>query len=197
MIQAFPLSWPAAYPRTNRPQPGRFSTSFAVARDQIIREIKLLGGRDLIISTNIPVKNDGMPYASFRKPDDAGVAVYFMFKGNQVAFACDKWQKIEDNMQGIRKTIESIRGIERWGVSDMLNRTFQGFKALPEGGSASAENPNGSRWWAILGVDRSDDFGTVKAAWRYKCKVHHPDNGGDPEKFDKIQAAWREYQNTI
>jgi hypothetical protein len=73
-----------------------------------------------------------LPYAKYKTPDDPGVAVYFELNGRSQVFACDKWDRVEDNLQAIRKTIEAIRGIERWGSSEMLNRIYKGFQALPE-----------------------------------------------------------------
>lgn len=185
MIEAYPLTWPLNYPRTKFPQSARFDTNFATARDAIIREIKLLGGKSIVLSTNIPLRNDGLPYANFSKPKDAGVALYFTFQNEPVVFACDKWDRIEDNMQAIRKTIEAIRGLERWGVSDMLKRAFTGFKALP----ASA---NEQSCWDILGVSMDASNDKIKEAYRQKIKIHHPDKGGDAEQFQKVQKAYEE-----
>ncbi len=52
-----------------------------------------------------------------------------------------------DNIQAIRKTIEAMRGLERWGVSDMLQRTFSGFKALPDQTGIGKE-----AWWIVFWV---------------------------------------------
>jgi hypothetical protein len=48
-----------------------------------------------------------------------------------MCFACDRWDSVADNVQAIRKTIEALRGIERWGTGDMVQRAFAGFVALP------------------------------------------------------------------
>lgn len=34
-------------------------------------------------------------------------------------------------MRAIEKTIEALRGLERWGAKEMVNAPFRGFKALP------------------------------------------------------------------
>lgn len=186
MIEAYPLCWPVGYARTKRPQDARFKTTFAIARDCIIEEIKRLGGKSPIISTNIPLKRDGLPYASFRQPEDAGVAVYFTYQGQQVVFACDKWNRIHDNMQAIRKAIEAIRGLERWGVSDMLKRAFTGFKALSQN---VEENLS---WFEILGCSEYADEEEIKSAYRKAAKKYHPDNSetGSAEKFKRIKTAY-------
>lgn len=185
MIEAFPLQWPLGFPRTKHQQPARFDTSFAGARDAIVDEIKRFGGRNVVISTDIPLRNDGLPYASYKIPKDCGVAVYFDFEKESVVFACDKWNRVEDNMQAIRKTIEAMRGLDRWGVSDMLKRAFTGFKALPE-------QPAGRKWWEVLGVEKDASPESIKTAYRVLLHHTHPDKGGTAERFLEVQKAYRE-----
>lgn len=44
--------------------------------------------------------------------------------------------------------------------------------------------------WNVLGVSRDSDEETVKKAYRKLAMKHHPDKGGDPEKFKEIQSAY-------
>lgn len=44
--------------------------------------------------------------------------------------------------------------------------------------------------WETLGVSRDSDEETVKKAYRKLAMKHHPDKGGDPEKFKEIQNAY-------
>lgn len=130
-VEAYPLSWPAGWPRSKYPQSARFDTSFTSARDGLFREIKLLGGTHVVLSSNLSLRRDGIPLAGQRQPSDKGVAVYFYRRGKQMAFACDRWNKIEDNIRAVAKTIEAVRGIDRWGASEMMERAFTAFEALP------------------------------------------------------------------
>jgi hypothetical protein len=184
MIEAYPLQWPVGYPRTQWKKSARFDTNFANARDAIVNEIKRFRGKDIVISTDIPVKNDGFPYASFKTPKDCGVAVYFTYENNQVVFACDKWDRVEDNMQAIRKTIEAMRGLDRWGVSDMLNRAFTGFTAIPE--------KVNSNWWDVLECSKNSTVEEITKAYYAKAKKVHPDKGGSNEEFSKVNAAYEQ-----
>ena len=185
MIEAYPLVWPVGYPRTKHTQSARFDTNFAKSRDAILAEVRRFGGRNCVISSNIPTKRDGNPYANFSQPADKGIAVYFLYEGEQVVFACDKWNTCEDNLQAIRKAIEAFRGLERWGVSDLLKRAFTGFKALPE-------HTNGSAWWRVLGVNENASPDEIKTAYRNLSKVHHPDLGGDPSMFASVNDAYQQ-----
>lgn len=188
-VDAFPLCWPKGWPRTKRPETARFATSFATARDMLMEELRLMGARNIVLSTNIALRRDGLPYASQKQPDDAGVAVYFEYKQRSMTFACDRWRKVEDNTQAIRKTIEALRGIERWGASDMMERAFTGFQALP----SSASNAAGA-WWVVLEVDHNASPDNVRAAYQRRRKQTHPDHGGTADQFSAVQRAWEQYQ---
>lgn len=184
MIEAFPLHWPQNWPRVKSRRRSRFqNTSFDLERRHLLNEVRRLGGDKTILSTNIPLRRDGAPYASasYAKISDPGVAIYFTYKGKSMSFACDTWDRIEDNMKAVGKTIEAIRGIERWGASDMMERAFTGFQALP-----APKN----EWWEILEVSKSASPDQIKTAYYRLSKVHHPDFGGSTEQMAKLNSAY-------
>lgn len=45
--------------------------------------------------------------------------------------------------------------------------------------------------YEILGVEKSASKDDIKSAFRKKAHEHHPDKGGDPEKFKEINAAYQ------
>ena len=61
--------------------------------------------------------------------------------GEPHALACDRFDRIEDNIAAIAAHIETLRGQERWGVADM-KQAFAGHVALPAP----------EQWWQVLGV---------------------------------------------
>lgn len=185
MAEAYPLEWPAGWPRTKRPGSSRFDVTQARAQTDLLGEIKKLGGRYPIISSMVTLRRDGFPYANQARPDDTGVAVYFEMDGTQKVFACDQYNVVGDNIRAIGKTIEAIRGIKRWGASDLLERTLSAFDALPPPGEAKAP-----LWPTVLGISPDASVEAIEAAFRSKAKKTHPDvPGGSHDAYLAIQAA--------
>lgn len=191
-ITAYPLCWPVGKGRTASwkrersnfgTQKGRISPGRVT--DELLQEIlHRLYGKDLIISTNIRLRLDGMPYADQRKVDDPGVAVYFTYKNKPMCFACDRWIDIHDNLWAIAKTIDALRGIARWGSGDMLEAAFTGFVALPK-------PDKGRKWWQVLELaSEHQSEATVEEAYRRLAMKHHPDRqGGSSAKMAEINVA--------
>lgn len=188
MIEAYPLCWPQGFQRTESPQKSRFSSSFTTTRNNIVKNIKLMGGTLPIISSNIPLRRDGLPYSGMAQPNDRGVAVYFIWKKEQRVLACDRWNKVEDNLHAIELALEAMRGLDRWGVSQIMERAFQGFTALPP--PESEQN-----WWEILGVSRNCSKLHAEEAYKTKIKSAHPDMGGSTHAAAKLNQAIEQARN--
>ncbi|WP_224096551.1 DnaJ domain-containing protein [Pseudoxanthomonas sp. X-1] len=186
-VDAFPLQWPAGWKRTpaNRRERGSFDTAFAKARDGLMAEIGRMGGRLPVLSSNMVLRRDGLPYAQQPRIEDPGIAVYFGYKGQQMCFACDRYATVEANTQAIRKTIEALRGIERWGASDMMERAFTGFAQL-------AAPADVRTWWQVLDVFPEASASDIRAQYQRLRARHHPDRGGKPEDFRAVQTAYEQ-----
>jgi curved DNA-binding protein len=50
-------------------------------------------------------------------------------------------------------------------------------------------------YYSILGVDRTATAEEIKLAFKKLAKQHHPDRGGDPEKFKSINQAYTALSN--
>lgn len=187
----YPLQYPAGWKRTQYPQHSRFQSNSAYSESKDIeRQLKLMGATKVIVNSNMMYRNDGLPYAR-QNVEDTGVAVYFELDGQQQCIPCDKWYKLEDNLRAVSKTIEALRGIERWGAKEMMRAAFTGFKALPE----AVVTPPPTDWWVELGVDQYASKEVIKDAYRRLAKVNHPDNGGSDEYFGKLHRAYEKGMN--
>lgn len=184
MIDHHPLHWPDGVPRTPTYQRrrARFDTSLEVASVGVYDELRRLGATDPILSTNVPTRKDGMPRSTAREPLDPGAAIYFRLDGKPVSMACDRWDRTKDNVQALRKTIEALRGIERWGSSDMVNRAFTGFQSLPASGAED--------WRAVLDIKGHNvPWPAVKARYHELAQRAHPDRGGSDAEMSRLNQA--------
>lgn len=186
-IEAYPLQWPAPWPRTTVRQRSRFDRRMTVAeaRDELLRELRLMGAQRIVLNTNVPVRQDGLPYSNRRDPDDPAVAVYFALGGDQVVIPCDRWDRVQDNLHAVALTVAALRGLERWGAREMVAAAFRGFAALPAGTAGEA-------WWTVLGVAATASEVEVEQAYRRLAKRHHPDAGGDAERFHRVAEAYKQ-----
>ncbi len=198
MTEAYPLSWPLGYKRT-LPQKriySRFIQSPARAQSFLRDELSRLGGKKLIISTNIKVRADGYLYAEMmkKKTEDPGVAIYFSYKDKEVAMCCDQYLLVWENMYALAKGIEGLRGMERWGVSEFLDRAFTGFPGLPAPGEIILANDI----WQTLGFSARPVHKTdVEAAYKRQAMIVHPDKpGGSVEAFQLLQTAYKQALST-
>lgn len=185
MAEAFPLAWPHGWDRTpaHKRKPGAFQATADKARRELLNEIVRLGGNYPVISSNVPLRRDGMPFSegSRAKIADPGVAVYFMKAKRQMVFACDQYDAPWKNIRAIGKTIEAIRGLERWGASDMLERALSAFVALPA---------PGARYRDVLKLNGGPlTREKIDAQYRLLAQERHPDRGGSDEAMSELNAA--------
>jgi hypothetical protein len=191
--QAYPLSWPFGWKRNVNRQRARFgqkdyssswsstkALTVATARSRLQQELERLGARNPVLSTNVELRLDGQPRSDRSPPADPGVAIYFDYKGKPMVLACDKWDRVPDNINALAKHIEAMRGMDRWGVGT-LEQAFTGYRALP------APDP----WWKRLGLSgptRSRE--EINAAYRKASSAAHPDRpGGSHDRMSDVNAA--------
>ncbi len=181
MTEAYPLHWPPGWPRTQYPKRSQFGSHTLHKTVLYLRdELRRLGAKNVVISTNIPIKMDGDPYSRYKTPDDKGVAVYFTLNGEPECFPCDRWDQVEHNIWAVVKTIEALRGLERWGSKDMVKAAFSGFKALPESGTESQ----------IIYFKGCDTLEKLKARKWELAKKLHADRGGHDLAFIEMMQEY-------
>lgn len=199
----FPLDWPPNVPRTRYRDSSAFDKGrgFPAARDGVLKQLELMRVSHVVITSNLPVRASGLPYAAgLGMIQDPGIAVWWVKKGVEHAIACDRWKTCVENMRAIEKTLEAIRGIARWGSAEMVDRAFAGFAALPPGSGVESGivlEPEAKTWRQIFGVDiepwkslpAPDLLAIVKARHREQIKTAHPDQGGNNAEAALLNTA--------
>lgn len=188
-ISAYPLAWPATFPRTKTRDSGRFKTTLAAAIRNVNDSLRLFSSdsgkklENLVISSNVTL--------GVNRPDDTGVAIYFVWDGLQVCIPVDRYNSVEGNLQAIHHIIEARRVELRHGTLALVRASFTGFLALP--------SPNSNNTWQeVLGVLNSEtSIDVVRSAYKALASKHHPDKGGSADKMAEINAAWVQAQKEL
>lgn len=215
VLTRYPLCWPAGWPRTSgisrvpskfskgeRKYSSDYTSSWRARKDlsvfdgvsRVIVELERMSIRqdDMLVSTNIPTRLDGLPRSDSAKPQDVGAAVYWRDrKGRDRCMAIDRYDTVAGNLAAIAATLEALRAVERHGGAVILDRAFTGFTALPS--NAPAE------WRDVLGLqpgERNRDV--IRSAYMTRRGAAHPDRaGGDATEFNRVQQAWEQAQREI
>lgn len=144
------------------------------------REIVLLRATLPVLSTNVELRLDGMPYSNRRAVEDPGAAVYFQLRGKPIVLACDRYQRVEDNVAALAAHIDAMRKIERHGVGT-VEQMFAGFTALPPAMSLTD-------WRAEL--DEPKTLADAEATYKRKAFESHPDQpSGSHVAMSRLNAA--------
>lgn len=187
MTQAYPLTWPQGFPRSQRRGDATFKTSLPGALKNVQDSLRLFGSdsgkkvEHVVISSNCTLGE--------ARPADSGVAVWFVWDGRQVCVAVDRYAKVEHNLQAIYHIIEARRTELRHGGLAIVRATFTGFVALPA--------PHQHDWRSVLDLGADAKLEDAERQYKALRSRHHPDKGGDTEKFDAVQKAWERAQEAL
>lgn len=200
-ITAFPLAWPPGWKRTPVRAEGNFRTGSSPASSkpitisQATQRLRLELGRmgvhernGLIVSSNLQLRQDGLPYSDQRKPADPGAAAYWSDPWTKAprCMAIDRYTKVEMNIAALAATIEAMRAIERHGGAIVLERAFTGFTALPAPIVAGMKRD----WWVVLDCSPNSGREAIEYSYRRLASKHHPDRaGGDVAKMAELNQA--------
>lgn len=212
MITAYPLQWPTGWPRTRltdmrygkfgtkKTQPGHsyartVDITIAEATKRVLAELGRMGiDRDnIVISTNLKLRLDGLPASTQRAPSDAGAAVYWQArKGERRVMAIDQYYKVEENLAAIAATLDAMRAIERHGGAQILDRAFTGFTALPA--------PTAARAWREVMIfgESTPTADQLRKRYRQLASSRHPDrDGGSDAAMSELNVAMAEAEREI
>jgi hypothetical protein len=173
---------------------GPFKVRQVKAFENLRRELERLKAQDVQITCNLPTGSRGQFLVDEGRLADPGVAVYFTMNGKSMCFACDRYIDVGHNAHAIALTIEAIRGIDRWGSSQMRDRAFGGFAALPPPAPARSSR----HWRTVLQVgDRHVTLDEVVKKHRELAFHAHPDRGGDHDAMTYLNQALTEAKQEL
>lgn len=181
----YPLAWPEQFPRAKTREKGAFKTALPAAIKNVQDSLRLFASdsrkplANLVISSNFTL--------GVSRPEDPGVAVWFVWDGLQVCIPVDRYLTVEANLQAIHHIIEARRVELRHGTLALVRASFTGFVALPSPGGAR-KRP----WREVLGLRPEPapySPAAIEGQFRQLAKERHPDAGGSHEAMAELNRA--------
>ena len=197
--------WPGTLTASRTPSP--FKADFTDTKNALRYEVGRLEGKLLVVQLAIgemDLRVDGHPKvrAEYRHP---GVVVSFESKHGSLLYSTDQFDHWHANLRAVALGLEALRKIDRYGIS-RRGEQYTGWRQLEAGGAAAGdlaqEGPSRrkpmTREEAASFLEEYSDVPFnpysvhrkfVESVYRRAARTLHPDVGGDPEEFRKLQEA--------
>ena len=117
----------------------------------------------------------------------AGMVVNYFRAGKWQHMECFAYPRKEINLRQCFLLLDRLRIAEQQGVSYAgLASTTEMVRATPE----MKAHDDLMDAYGILGAGPDDPDDLIKDIYRRKVTFYHPDKGGDPNKFKRLQNAY-------
>lgn len=182
---------------------GGFKASHQATLNLLERELDKLDAKNIVIQIDIEeskIRNDGWPRSDVQRGNFPGVILSFESKFGPLRYLTDVFNTWEKNLRAIALGLESLRRVDRYGISKR-GEQYTGWKeigsGIPMDSAPSFSTADEAMAWVCDLIDGTDDlplnegeeFDNWKDIYRIAAKFVHPDLGGDPEDFKKLQEA--------
>lgn len=193
-----PWTRPVTQPRASS---GRFRASWQDTLDKLLDEIVRLG-LDGAIAIRLDVqagdiRRDGMLRAN-AKVDFPGVVVSFTSRlHGPMTYATDAYEQVwsgdlpswQANLRAIALSLEALRAVDRYGVTKS-GEQYVGWRAIEASAPTGFTSADEALRWVYARADAPDSV-PLRAAYRAAAKALHPDVGGDPGEWARLDEARR------
>lgn len=202
MIEArfHPLgTWPGKRTPASYRKPARFKLTLGRTYSLLESELNKLGATNIQILAGFTldqIRNDGWPRSTARRPSDPGVILSFQGRKGALSFPCDRYTTWEDNLRAIALSLEALRAVDRYGVTQQSEQ-YRGWQQLPPASSAAKSMDADLAATILAGYSVFSakeiirDPGKRQEAYRQTARATHPDAGGSHEAFVQVQEAMR------
>ena len=182
--------WPGE--RTKVRDKSRFSAPWHKTLDLLERELLHLNARNVVIQAAVTmedIRNDGMLRSNAR-PQWPGVILSFDSKHGPLSYPCDTYSDWQANVRAIALALDALRSVDRYGVTRRAEQ-YKGWARLEGPKPADAEDAALllAKYHVVPFRDILGSRGIFEAAYRAACTKTHPDAGGSPDEFKRVQEA--------
>ena len=190
---------PAVWPTGQRTPPeqrqhSRFKATYSRTLEQLQYELRMLDAVEPVVLEAgyqpHEIRLDGLPRSGAR-PSDPAVIVSFDSRVGPLRYGCDTFWTHEDNLRAIALALEALRAVDRYGVTKR-GEQYQGWSALPPGAEPGMSREEAEAFIRHAGADGVRSEGELLSTlYRRAAKRLHPDVGGDPAQWAKLDRARR------
>jgi len=177
-----------------------FSADWRTTLRDLRHELDMLHARDLVAQVAVAegqLRQDGQVYAR-ATPDHPGVILAFTTPDQgTLRFACDRFTGYDDNVRAIALALDSLRRIDRYGIAGD-HQQYRGYQAIEAPGGDATTVEAAARFLAEhataagVPVDAGDVLGGwLREAYHAAARRLHPDAGGDPALWRRLDQAKR------
>lgn len=184
------LDWPHPQTRHERSQ---FSVRWPQTRDLLLREADHLGATLIVVEldlTRADLRQDGEIRANARL-GSGKVRISLDTKHGPMRFACDRYHagtfSWQANARAIALTMEALRTVDRYGAVHTAEQ-YQGFLTI-EAKPGDFANADEALHWVRREAGAEAQTATPRAAYRAAARKLHPDVGGDPGTWERLDRA--------
>jgi hypothetical protein len=189
-------AWPMEFTRFRRRAP--FRSSFSDTIGLLERELRLLDPDDPNWPTSVlqialreqDFRLDGMPRAS-AVTEHPGVILNVESRNKPpLSFPCDTFTHWHDNLRAIALTLEALRKVDLYGVTQ-TGQQYRGWQAIEATASSATPRAALELLCGIAGIPAdSDDGHDSPLVYRKARHAAHPDrHNGDQALWNQVETA--------
>jgi hypothetical protein len=171
-----------------------FRAGWAHTLELLSRETAWLGAHLVVLQLDVTegdLRRDGMLRAN-AKVGHPGVIVSFDSEHGPLRYVTDRFDFWQDNVRGIALALQYLRAVDRYGVSSR-GEQYTGWRAIPAPVNGFATVDDAVRWMrgkaGFPEGGRLDGAADLWALYRRLARRMHPDAGGDPADWDRLDRA--------
>lgn len=181
----------------SRPVPGR-RTSLSTTLSDLDRELDQIDAKSVVVQLDITereLRNDG-GIRSNATAESPPVVLNFTRKGVPYVFACDHFNRWQDNLRAIALGLEGLRRLERYHIAQSGDQ-YRGWQALPSSTTTAFNVHQAANYLARMSANPSaepailQEIEVARKAYRLAAANTHPDRGGSTGNFQLTQEAKR------
>lgn len=186
--------WPG--PLTTQRKRAPFRAGYNDTLKLLDAELRYLAARDVVLQVALverDIRQDGKPRADAR-PLHPGVILSFRSKFGPLSYPCDRFDDWTDNLRAIALSLQHLRAVDRYGVTKR-GEQYRGWTPLPDKTNDSLPATVAEAAIVLASLSGLEPGRIVRSrevaadAYRAAAKKTHPDRGGDPADFRRVQAA--------